>query len=112
MNYNYIKLVTEIKEDGNHEVKTFVTPSFIPFKMLYEATDLMAGLDEKSEREAMDVMLNFVVKIYNNQFTVDELIDGLSAPTAVEEIQKQIEFVASGQIDADRKKELNKILKK
>jgi hypothetical protein len=35
----------------------------------------------------------------------------LSAPDGVAEIQAQIEFVASGQIAEDRKKELKKILK-
>lgn len=112
MNYNFIKLVTEVKEDGTLVEKSYITPSFIPFAMLYEATDIMAGLEEKSEKEAMDVMLHFVVKIYNNQFTVDEMINGLSAPNAIEEIQKQIEFVATGAVEDTKKAELKKLLAK
>lgn len=110
-NYNFIKLTKEIDKDGNPIEETYVTPAFIPFKMLYEATDIMAGLEEKSEREAMDIMLDFVVKIYDNKFTKNDLLEGLSAPDAVNEIQSQIEFVASGQIAEDRKKELKQILK-
>jgi hypothetical protein len=110
-NYNFIKLTKEIDKDGNPVEETYVTPAFIPFRMLYEATDIMAGLEEKSEREAMDIMLDFVVKIYQEKFSKEDLLNGLSAPDAVAEIQSQIEFVASGQIAEDRKKELKKILK-
>jgi hypothetical protein len=73
-NYNFIKLTKEIDKDGNPVQETYVTPAFIPFKMLYEATDIMAGLEEKSEREAMDIMLEFVTKIYNNQFSKEDLL--------------------------------------
>jgi hypothetical protein len=109
-NYNFIKLAKE-STNGEIEYKTYVTPAFIPFTMLYEATDIMSGLEDKSEREAMDVMLDYVVRIYQNQFTKEELLQGLSAPEAIQTIQQQIEFVASGQLDDARKKELKEILK-
>lgn len=110
-NYNYIKLVTEVKENGEVETKTYLTQGFIPFRLLYEATDIMAGLEEKSEMEAMEIMLDFVVRIYNGQFTKDELLDGLESGKAVEEIQSQIEFIASGEVAKEKQAELKKLLK-
>ena len=55
-------------------------------------------------------MLDMVVDIYNNQFTKDDLLDRLHAPDAVEELQGQIEFIAQGQMDEERKKELARII--
>lgn len=111
MNKNFIKLVTGVKEDGTLETKTYLTQGFIPFRLLYEATDIMGGLEEKSEMEAMEVMLDFVVRIYDGQFTKDELLDGLESGKAVEEIQKQIEFIASGEVAKEKQAELKKLLK-
>lgn len=111
MNKNFIKLVTGVKEDGTLETKTYLTQGFIPFRLLYEATDIMSGLEEKSEMEAMEIMLDFVVRIYDNQFTKDQLLDGLESGKAVEEIQSQIEFIASGEVAKEKQAELKKMLK-
>ncbi len=111
MKQNFIRLVKNVKEDGTLEFDTYVTSSFIPFRLLYEATSIMGDMENKSESEAMEIMLDFVVRIYDNKFTKDDLLDKLHATDAVEEIQSQIEFIASGQIAEDRKKELKQILK-
>ena len=55
-------------------------------------------------------MLNMVVDIYNHQFSKDDLLDRLHAPDAVEELQQQIEFIAQGQMDEERKKQLAKMI--
>lgn len=55
-------------------------------------------------------MLDMVVDIYNNQFTKDDLLDRLHAPDAVEELQQQIQFIAQGQMDEERKKQLAKMI--
>lgn len=54
-------------------------------------------------QENIDQMLDMVVDIYNNQFTKDDLLDRLHAPDAVEELQQQIQFIAQGQMDEERK---------
>lgn len=112
MKRNFIKLAKGFNEEGEPKFQTFVTPGFIPFRLIYEASDVMSELENKSEKENMDTMLDMVTKIYNNQFTKDELIDGLHSAEAVEEIKQQIEFISSGAMDDHRKEELGKILKK
>lgn len=116
---NFIKLAQlddngEVKLDtnGNPKVETFITPTHISFRKIYDASDLMdGGQDEnKSSKEAMDEMLDMVVDIYDKQFTKDDLLDRLHAPDAVEELQQQIGFIAEGQIDDERKKQLAKMI--
>ena len=107
---NYINLV----EDPNAEeikLETFLTPHFIPLDTLYEATDIMAELEdiergekEMSFREQIDKLIDVVVKIYNNQFTKKDVRTRLHAPDAVEALQKQVEFIANGQQDDETKK--------
>ncbi|MGE7363344.1 phage tail assembly chaperone G [Staphylococcus cohnii] len=98
--------------EGNAKYDTFITPTQIPFRKIYDAADLMDGASEEnaSAQENIDQMLDMVVDIYNNQFTKDDLLDRLHAPDAVEELQGQIEFIAQGQMDEERKKELARII--
>lgn len=93
-----IELVKEVKE-GEVVTETFITPPFIPFSVVYEATDLMNDKenDNKTEREMIDLLLDFVAnKIYKDQFTKEQLQNGLHAPDAMETLQDQVMFVAQG----------------
>ncbi|WP_239745197.1 hypothetical protein [Mammaliicoccus sp. F-M27] len=110
MKRNFIRLVKEVDEKGEIKYDTYITPAFIPFNLVYEATDVMSGLEDKSEKENMDIMLDMIVKIYNKQFTAKDLRNGLHAPDATETLQQQIEFIASGAMDDARKKELAKLI--
>lgn len=114
---NFIKLVqvdnkgkAVLDSDGNPKYDTFITPAQIPFRMIYNATDLMDGSDEESSKQSMDEMLDLVVNIYQKQFTKDDLLDRLHAPDAVDELTQQIEFIAQGQMDDERKKELAQMI--
>lgn len=115
---NFLKLVkldddgkATLDADGNAQYDTFITPTQIPFRKIYDAADMMDGGDAKeSTKQSMDEMLAMVVDIYENQFTKDDLLDRLHAPDAVEELQQQIEFIAQGQMDDERKKELAKMI--
>ena len=116
---NFIKLTQIDKKgnavtdsEGNAKYDTFITPTQIPFRKIYDAADLMDGASDEntSEQENIDQMLDMVVDIYNNQFTKDDLLDRLHAPDAAEELQGQIEFIAQGQMDEERKKELARII--
>ena len=116
---NFIKLTQIDKKgnavtdtEGNAKYDTFITPTQIPFRKIYDAADLMDGEGEgdKSSKEGFDEMLDMVVDIYNNQFTKDDLLDRLHAPDAIEELNGQIEFIAQGQMDDERKKELARII--
>src|SRR5699024_3522262 len=116
---NFIKLTQIDKKgnavtdtEGNAKYDTFITPTQIPFRKIYDAADLMDGASEEnaSAQENIDQMLDMVVDIYNNQFTKDDLLDRLHAPDAVEELQGQNEFIAQGKIDEERKKKIARII--
>lgn len=116
---NFIKLVQVDKKgnavtdtEGNAKYDKFITPTQIPFRKIYDAADLMDGTSDEntSAQENIDQMLDMVVDIYNNQFTKDDLLDRLHAPDAVEELQQQIQFIAQGQMDEERKKQLAKMI--
>ena len=116
---NFIKLVQVDKKgnavtdsEGNAKFDTYITPTQIPFRKIYDAADLTDGTSDESTsaQENIDQMLDMVVDIYNNQFTKDDLLDRLHAPDAVEELQQQIQFIAQGQMDDERKKQLAKMI--
>ena len=116
---NFIKLTQIDKKgnavtysEGNAKFDTYITPTQIPFRKIYDASDLMDGESDESTsvKENIDQMLDMVVDIYNNQFTKDDLLDRLHAPDAVEELQQQIQFIAQGQMDEERKKQLAKMI--
>lgn len=112
---NMIELVKEVKE-GEIVTEKYLTPIFIPFSVVYEAIDLTEEMDKDegnknslSEKEMIDKLIDFVAnKIYNEQFTKEELFNGLHAPDAIETLQRQIMFVAQGQQTDETKKFLAK----
>lgn len=110
MKRNFIKLIEKMNENGEPQFKTYITPAFIPFRTMYEATDVKDELEggELTERQQMDLMLDMVVSIYGNQFTRDQLIDGLHAPETLQALNEQIDWVAQGRMNEERKKELMK----
>lgn len=116
MKRNFIKLIKEVKDDNEVIYNTYLTPVFVPFRMMYEASDVQSELEKASEtkeedpKKEMDMMLDMVVKIYNNQFTRDELIDGLHSPDAVRILSEQIDWVAQGKMNDQAKKELAKMI--
>lgn len=116
MKRNFIKLVNNgedvAKKNAEPKYDTFVTPSFIPLRKMYEATDVMEEMQsgKTSEKQAFDMLMDMVVDIYEKQFTRDDVLDRLHSPDAMEELQQQVQFVSEGQMDDERKKELKKML--
>lgn len=112
---NMIELVKEVKE-GEIVTEKYLTPVFIPFSVVYEAIDMSQVIDKSeenknssSEKELIAKLLDFVAnKIYNKQFTKEELFNGLHAPDAIQTLQEQIIFVAQGQQSDETKKFLAK----
>lgn len=112
MKRNFIKLVKDVKDD-KPVFDTYLTPTFIPFRKMYEAVDVQDEIEnnkELTEKQQMDIMLDMVVEIYNKQFTRDQLLDGLHSPDAGQELMSQIEWVAQGKMNEERKKELAKMV--
>lgn len=111
---NMIELVVnpqEVEEGGEPEIKKYWTPVFIPFTKVREAMDLATKLEKGDVGDygsLLDELAEFVTGVYGNQFTKDELYDGLHAPQAIEILQEQILFIAQGQQSESTKKFLAK----
>lgn len=112
---NMIELVTDVQGD---EIKTekYWTPVFLPMSVTYEAIDMMEEIDKSeenktggSEKDLIDQLVDFVAsKIYGGQFTKEQLLNGLHAPSAITTLQQQIQFIAQGEQTSDTKKFLEK----
>lgn len=105
---NMIELVQEVKE-GEIITKKYLTPVFVPLSVLYEALDMIDEVDKSNtaEKELVDKMLDFVAtRIYKDQFTKEELFNGLHAPDSSRILYQQILFITQGAQSEDTKKYL------
>lgn len=106
-----IELVKEVRE-GELVTEKFLTPLFIPMKVVYEAIDLAAEIDKsgdgaQEEKELIEKLLSFTSdKVYGGQFTKEELFGGLHGPDAIRILQEQILFIARGMQNGETKKYL------
>lgn len=109
------------KEMNGEEIVTekFWTPPFLPMKVVYEAADLMgkyektgasaAELTSEEIRSYLEEMTEFVAKrVYDGQFTKEDLENKFHAPDAFAALQEQIYFVAWGLQTDETKKFLAK----
>lgn len=109
-----IELVTGVVGD-KVETQKYLTPVFMPLSVVYEAMDMMNDMMKKeedgaAEKEMIETLLDFVsTKVYGNQFTKEDLINGLHAPDAIQTLQDQVIFVAQGRQTDDTKKYLERI---
>lgn len=115
---NAIELVQD-EENGEVQTKVYYTPTYIKGGVLLEALALseefmgQADKDGKEERmsepEMIDKLASFVAdRIYNGQFSKDELIDGLHAPSLMQTLQEQVVFVSRGEQTKEAKKLVEK----
>lgn len=105
-----IQLVKEVKE-GEVVTETYLSPLFIPLSVTYEALDLAKTIDDKDmgEREKTEKLVHFIANtLYKKQFTVDELINGLHGPEALETLYEQLVFATNGYQSDETKKFLAK----
>lgn len=122
---NKLDIVTGVNDQGEIQVNTYITPVFISSELWYEAIDTMEQLDEMEKENAalpedeqrkmselmseqIDLLIDMVVKIYDNAFTRDQLKEGLHAPQIMETLQNQVLFIAQGQQDEETKKYFEK----
>lgn len=113
---NRIELFKEMKDD-EPVMESFLTSPFMPMSVILEANDMLAKHEGKElgtmkaqeMREFLDDMADFVAKrVYNNQFTKQDIFDRLHSPDAISELQQQIAFVALGIQSNETKKFLAK----
>ena len=108
---NMIELVKEVKE-GEIVTEKFLTPPFIPLSVVYQAIDLnveMSKISAEAEKEYVEKLADFVVNdVYKNQFTKEQLINGLHAPDAIQTLSEQVIFITRGRQTEETKKYLAK----
>lgn len=98
-----MKLITGVSvvdEEQQLEYKTYPYPIFVKGGLIKKAIDLAAKLesgDNEFSGATVDELADFVVEVYANQFTRDELIDGLQAHEVIPKLSGVLEFVITGE---------------
>ena len=105
-----LKLVTGVKTvDGEQqlEYKTYPYPIFVKGGIVKRAVDLASKLESQEDLSSsiVDDMADFVVDVYGNQFTRDELIDGTQAHELMEKLSEVLQLVMTGEAVKGKQKE-------
>jgi hypothetical protein len=81
-----------IKLNVNEE-KTYIAEK-IKARMVRNAIELTESFDEKDFKTAdLDGLVNYVVEIFNNKFTIDDVYDGIDAENLIPELMRCIKTV-------------------
>lgn len=80
--------------------KTYKFPSFIPGRLVRRAVSFTKiNLDNISE-EDLDDMVQYVVDVFGQKFTIDEFYDGIDARDMMKVLAESIEAVVNGTVEA------------
>lgn len=94
---NKIELVVNFETE---ETKTFHQPSFIKGSVIREGVKLgkeMEEMENELDADIIDKMCTFVAqKLYDGQFTDEELMDGIDARQLLNTLIEQISNVLGG----------------
>ncbi|PEL80017.1 phage tail assembly chaperone G [Bacillus wiedmannii] len=90
-----MKLTLRIKK----EKKTFNLPDFIPARLIRQAPEL-ADIPDNPGPEDMDKMVQFVVKVFDEQFTLDQYWDGVDARKFLSTTSEVINTVINETVEA------------
>jgi hypothetical protein len=94
----------------NGEEKTFTVP-FVKARMFRRALEITKKYDLNDVDVAtLDILVSYVVELFNNQFTVDEFYDGIPADKLISTILDCINKVV-GAVGADKDPNVEKGLK-
>lgn len=113
---NRIELFKEMDGD-KPKMESFLTSPFMPLSVIFEANEMLAKHEGKvietmkteEMRAYIEDMADFVAnRVYEKQFTKQDLFDRLHSPNAIFELQSQIAFVALGVQSNETKKFLEK----
>lgn len=106
MKNNSIELITEFSDNGEPlRTETFLTRGTIKLVMVYECVSFLSLLKDVPNTNEVQQMIDLVTRIYDEQFTKNQLIDGLPSHKAVPELYQQIVFIASGNQVVDEVKD-------
>lgn len=79
----------------NKEERIFEAP-FISARKLKKALEISEEVQKGFTIEVMDITAKFMVDVYGNQFTEDELLDGFEGPKYFEKVLEDMSAVLSG----------------
>lgn len=107
-----MELVTnqeEIAEGGEPQFKKYWTPAFVSYQKTREAMSLAAKMQKEGDDPTkiiglLDEIENFIVELYENKFTLEELRGGLHGPDAFPILIAQVHFISDGEQSSDTKK--------
>lgn len=112
MNKKTLELVTEFDDKGNIiSTEHYFTRPNISLSLVYECVDLLESLE--TNKIDYHLISDIVTRIYDNQFTKSQLLNGLMSYEGRAELLDQIVFVAIGEgveskgISKDNQKEVN-----
>lgn len=83
----------------NKEKKTFNLPGFIPARLIRQAPEL-ADIPNNPGPEDMDKMVQFVVNVFDGQFTLDQYWDGMDARKFLSKTSEVINTVINETVEA------------
>lgn len=95
----------------NDKEQTFYS-KFASARNVFKAQDLMLKMEgfenseenTMTEKEIFDEVLDFLAKdIYHNQFTADDMLDGLDSADFIEEVQIQLMMVMTRDVEGLKK---------
>lgn len=83
----------------NGTIKTF-SIGFIPGRLYRKTLEMQKRIGKDVDAETLDAMVEYVVDLFNKQFTMDDFYDGIDARIIIETIVKCINEIVSGSVEA------------
>lgn len=80
--------------------KTFKIPSFIPGRMVRKAVSFTKKDLNNIDEESLDDMIEYVVNVFGDKFTIDEFYDGIDARIMLDVIAETITTIVNGTVEA------------
>ncbi|WP_047477075.1 phage tail assembly chaperone G [Bacillus siamensis] len=76
--------------------KTYVV-GVVTTRKLRKAFEIMSTIQEMSDLEANDEMIEYIVDVFNNQFTADDILDGILSEDFDEVIRDVLDQVTGAE---------------
>lgn len=97
MKSNNIEIVTQFNSSGEPlKWETFNTRPSLKLSLVYECVSFLSSSKSNPNIDELHQLLDLIVRIYDEQFTKSQLIDGLPVNGAMSNLYEQVVFVASG----------------
>ena len=83
-----------LKKDKKDKKDKTYTTGFISARMVRRTIEVSQGVDfDNISPEELDKLIDYIVELFNNQFTIDDVYDGLQSKDLIPTITKCINEV-------------------